>query len=80
MIIKNYIDSYNSFEIANMVADFDENIVFENIQNGETNMSFNHTDNRCEIEIYYKGKEINLTGKSIFEFDGDKIIRLTDIS
>lgn len=120
MIIKNYIDSYNSFDIANMVADFDENIVFENIQNGETNMSlvgltsvrqqaeqaraffserkqtiksFNHTDNRCEIEIDYKailamdfpndlkkGQELNLSGKSIFEFEDDKIIRLTDIS
>lgn len=55
--------------------------------------SFNHFDNRSEIEISYrailavdfpnglkKGQEINLLGKSIFEFDGDKIIRLTDIS
>lgn len=120
MVIKRYIDSYNSFDIANMVADFDDNIVFENIQNGETNMSlvgltavkqqaeqakayfsertqtiksFNHIDNRSEIEIDYnailamdfpnglkKGQELNLSGKSIFEFNGDKIIRLTDVS
>lgn len=38
-IIQNYIDSYNEFNIDKMVADFDENIVFENIQNGEKNMS-----------------------------------------
>lgn len=119
-IIENYIDGYNQFDIDKMVADFGNNIVFENIQNGETNMSlnglnefrqqdeqvktyftertqsiksFNHFDNRSEIEIGYrailamdfpnglkKGQELNLLGKSIFEFEGDKIIRLTDIS
>lgn len=119
-IIKNYIDGYNQFDIDKMVADFDDNIVFENIQNGETNMSlngltefrqqaeqaktyftermqsiksYNHFDNRSEIEIGYrsilamdfpnglkKGQELNLLGKSIIEFQGEKIIRLTDIS
>ncbi|MEJ7671971.1 MAG: nuclear transport factor 2 family protein [Chitinophagaceae bacterium] len=38
-IIKNYIDSYNRFDIDEMVIDFDDNIIFENIQNGVTNMS-----------------------------------------
>lgn len=119
-IIKNYIDGYNQFDIDKMVADFDDNIVFENIQNGETNMSlngltefkqqaeqakiyftertqsiksFNHFGNRSEIEIGYiailamdfpnglkKGQELNLLGKSIFEFQDEKIVRLTDIS
>ena len=36
-IIKNYIDGYNQFDIDKMVFDFDDNIVFENIQNDETN-------------------------------------------
>lgn len=120
IIIKNYIESYNQFDINKMFADFDDKIVFENIQNGETNMSLNglmalkeqaehakkyftertqsiisinHLDNSCEIEINYrailamdfpnglkKGQELNLLGKSIFEFESDKIIRLTDIS
>lgn len=119
-IIKNYIENYNQFNIDRMFVDFDDRIVFENIQNGETNMSlnglaalveqaeqakayftertqtiksYNHFDNTCEIEISYrailamdfpnglkKGQELNLSGKSIFEFEGDKIIRLTDIS
>ena len=119
-IIKNYIDGYNQFDIDKMVADFDDNIVFENIQNGETNMSLNgltefrnqaeqaktyftertqsikslnHFDNHTEIEIRYrailamdfpnglkKGQELSLLGKSIFEFQKKKIIRLTDIS
>jgi hypothetical protein len=119
-IIKNYIEAYNQFDIDKMVADFDDDIVFENIQNGETNMSLNgltefrqqaeqaktyftermqsikslnHFDNHSEIEIGYrailamdfpnglkKGQELNLLGKSIFEFQEKKIIRLTDIS
>jgi hypothetical protein len=119
-IIKNYIDGYNQFDIDKMVVNLGDNVVFENIQNGEINMSlsglaafrqqaqqakvyfsertqiiksFKHTDNITEIEIHYhailgmafpngmkKGESLNLTGKSVFEFDGDKIIKLMDIS
>ena len=103
-----------------MVADFADNIIFENVQNGQINLllkglkafrqqaelaksyfvtrqqkiiSFNHLDNKTEIEIDYSavlaidvpnglksGQELNLTGKSVFEFSGNKIIKLTDIS
>jgi hypothetical protein len=38
-IIKNYIDGYNHFNADKMLIDFDENVIFENIQNGEINMS-----------------------------------------
>lgn len=119
-IIKNYIEGYNQFDVEKMAIDFDDSIIFENIQNGKKNMSltgltafrkqaeqtksyftkrtqtiksFVHSENRTEIEIDYhailgmdfpnglkKGQDLNLTGKSIFEFDGDKIIKLTDIS
>ncbi len=119
-IIKNYIDGYNRFDIDKMVADFDDKIVFENIQNGETNISltgltafrqqaehaktyfttraqtiksFKHFDDATEIEIDYcavlridfrnglkSGQELNLSGKSIFTFEKDKVIKLTDIS
>lgn len=119
-IIKNYVDGYNTFDVDKMVADFDENVVFENIQNGETTMSlsgltefrqqaeqaknyftkrtqtiksFRHSGNVTEIEIDYyavllmdfpnglkSGQELNLKGKSIFAFFGDKVIKLTDIS
>lgn len=40
-IIKNYIEGYNKFDIDQMVCDFDESIVFENIQNGETTLILN---------------------------------------
>lgn len=119
-IILNYITAYNKFDVDTMLKDFDENIVFENISNGEANMrlegieafrqqaeaaknyfsqrkqtvtSFEHRDNETEVQINYyavlavdlpnglkKGDELHLKGKSIFRFNDDKIISLTDIS
>ena len=119
-IIKNYIDGYNQFDIEKMVMDFDDNNVFENLQNNEINLSlkgltafkeqaeiaktyfakrtqtvksFRHFDNSTEIEIDYtailamdlpnglkKGQELTLSGKSVFEFENNKVIKLTDIS
>lgn len=38
-IIRNYIQGYNQFDIDKMFADFDDKIVFENTQNGTTNMT-----------------------------------------
>jgi hypothetical protein len=38
-IIANYVESYNQFDIDKMVKDFDEHIIFENIENGETRMT-----------------------------------------
>jgi hypothetical protein len=38
-IISNYIDGYNQFDIDKMVQDFKESIIFENISNGEKNMT-----------------------------------------
>jgi hypothetical protein len=120
IIIQNYIDGYNRFDIDKMLADFDDHIIFENIQDGQTTMSltgltalkqqaemakkyfttriqtiksFKHVDNTTEIEIDYhailamdfpnglkKGQELNLSGKSRFVFEKDRVIKLTDIS
>lgn len=38
-IIQNYIDGYNEFDIEKMVRDLDEEIIFQNIQNNEVNMT-----------------------------------------
>jgi hypothetical protein len=38
-IIQNYIDGYNAFDIDSMIKDLDADIVFENISNGEVNLS-----------------------------------------
>lgn len=37
-IIENYIEAYNRFDVTQMLADMDDNIRFENISNGETNL------------------------------------------
>lgn len=119
-IIQNYINGYNEFDIEKMVRDLDDKIIFQNIQNGEVNMtingindfkkqaeeakkyfekrqqkitSINHIGQKTEIEIDYfailgidfpnglkKGQKLELKGKSVFTFQDDKIIELTDIS
>lgn len=103
-----------------MITDFNDAIIFENVTNGEVNMSlngvkefkeqaeqaknyfssrrqtitaFNHLESQTEIEIDYqavlamdfpngmkKGGELNLKGKSVFEFLDNTIVKLTDIS
>lgn len=37
-IIESYIDSYNNFDINGMVENLDQNIVFENISNGNVDL------------------------------------------
>jgi hypothetical protein len=37
-IINNYIEAYNRFDVNRMITDFDDDMVFENIQNGELNL------------------------------------------
>jgi len=43
-IIKNYVKGYNQFDIDKMTAAFIDDIVFENIQNGEVNMTLTGID------------------------------------
>jgi ketosteroid isomerase-like protein len=40
-VIKDYVDGYNQFDVDKMVAEFHDQIVFENIQGGEPTMSLN---------------------------------------
>lgn len=119
-IIQNYIDGYNSFSVDQMVANFAENIQFENVQDGQITLSlsgidafkeqaeraktfftsrrqtvksFNHSEAETRIAVDYtavlamdfpnglkRGQQLNLTGTSVFEFAGDRIVKLTDIS
>lgn len=37
-MIRNYIDGYNQFDIEKMLLDFDDEIEFENIENGVCNL------------------------------------------
>ncbi|WP_312398405.1 nuclear transport factor 2 family protein [Sphingobacterium sp.] len=119
--IYQYVSAYNNMDVANMIADFSDDIIFQNVMNGEKTMelrgieefkqqaiaalsyfsereqsieTITHTHSSTEIVINYraiaaldfpnglkKGDEINLEGKSVFEFSTDgKISRLTDIA
>ena len=119
-IIQNYLDGYNEFDIEKMTRDFNDEIVFQNIQNEKVSMTINgisdfkeqaeqaksyfetreqkitainHNNNKTEIEIDYsavlaidfpnglkKGQKLELKGTSVFTFQDNKIIQLTDKS
>lgn len=39
--IKNYVSSYNDFNVEGMMKDLHEGIIFKNISNGEVNLKTN---------------------------------------
>ncbi|MCU0389044.1 MAG: nuclear transport factor 2 family protein [Chitinophagaceae bacterium] len=45
IIIENYIEGYNQFDVDKMVKDFAGEMVFENIQNGEVTMKIEGIEN-----------------------------------
>jgi ketosteroid isomerase-like protein len=71
-IIQNYIDGYNQFDIDKMTRDLDTNIIFQNIQNGEVNMTLNGIEefkNQAEkAKAYFKEREQKIT---LISHDGD---------
>lgn len=77
-IIHNYIEGYNQFDIDKMIADFDESIVFENIQNGETNLTLNGIKEfKAQAE---KAKEYFSARKQIItSFKQDEVTAIIDI-
>jgi hypothetical protein len=64
-IIQNYIDGYNQFDIDKMIRDLDANIIFQNIQNGEVNMTLDGIEefkNQAEkAKAYFKEREQKIT-------------------
>jgi ketosteroid isomerase-like protein len=64
-IIGNYIKAYNRFDIEGMLADMHENIVFENISNGEvtlTTKGITQLKNQAEqAGQYFKEREQRIT-------------------
>jgi len=67
-IIQNYIDGYNEFDIEKMTCNFDDNIVFKNIQGGEVNMTLNGIN-----EFKQQAERV----KSYFETREQKIISMS---
>lgn len=64
-IIQNYIDGYNEFDVEKMTYDFDNTIIFQNIQSGEVNMTLNGIDafkQQAErTKSYFKNRQQKIT-------------------
>lgn len=64
-IIRSYINAYNQFDIPGMVANLHDNIVFKNIQHGETNLLLQgKKEFRQQAELtktYFKERQQNIT-------------------
>ncbi|KUG12878.1 hypothetical protein BEI02_17945 [Elizabethkingia sp. HvH-WGS333] len=64
-IIRSYINAYNQFDIPGMVANLHDNIVFKNIQDGETNLLLQgKKEFRQQAELtktYFKERQQNIT-------------------
>ncbi|MBL7775635.1 MAG: nuclear transport factor 2 family protein [Saprospiraceae bacterium] len=120
VLIRNYLDAYNRFDLNGMLAGFHETVKFANVSAGattlelegraafreqaeraaqffserrQTPLAFHHAGDCTEVDIDYfavlavdlpggpaKGAELRLRGKSVFRFEGNQIVELTDIS
>ena len=66
-VIEEYIEAYNSFDVEGMLKHLSPKVVFENIANGETNLTI-------------RGIEAFRHGKSIFYFQDGFVAKIQDIS
>ncbi|MCL1666786.1 nuclear transport factor 2 family protein [Elizabethkingia ursingii] len=64
-IIRSYINAYNQFDIPGMVANLHDNIIFKNIQDGETNLMLQgKKEFRQQAELaktYFTERQQNIT-------------------
>ncbi|AAM03841.1 hypothetical protein [Methanosarcina acetivorans] len=59
-IIENYIDAYNNPYIGKMISDMHHGIKFENVSNGEIDLT-----TRPDNKWYYRVQESSREGKNI---------------
>ncbi len=73
-IIENYIDAYNSFNIDRMLADMHEDIRFEDISNGEINLTTKSIaelrDQAEKVKHLFKERKQKITD---IKFDADQV-------
>lgn len=74
-IIENYIQSYNNFDVAGMLRDLDEDIVFENISNGALTHKTNGLEEfKKQAEVatqYFTQRKHSVVS---WEFSGPKVL------
>lgn len=72
-LIQNYIDGYNEFDIEKMTCNFDDNVIFKNIQNGEVNMTLNGLNafkqQAEQAKFYFENRQQQITS---IKHDNDK--------
>ncbi|MBT2591388.1 nuclear transport factor 2 family protein [Pedobacter sp. ISL-68] len=68
-IIENYINAYNSFDIESMLSDLDNNITFENVSNGETDLTLKGIEafkkQAEQATLFFSKREQKITGLEI---------------
>ena len=73
-IIAQYIEAYNQFDTDKMVLDFDDNIVFENISNGEVNMTLSginaFKEQAEQAKVYFSARTQTIAS---FEHKSDEV-------
>jgi len=64
-IIQNYIEGYNKFDVEKMLLDLDNEIIFQNIQNGEINLTLNgineFKDQAEKSKLYFEKRQQKIT-------------------
>ncbi len=72
--IENYIQSYNSFDIDGMIKDLDDEVVFENIANGEVDLRVEgiagFKEQAESAKQYFTQRQQTITS---WEMDGDMV-------
>lgn len=70
-IIKNYIEGYNRFNVEQMIADLDDNLIFENISNGKITDSLEgkvaFSEQAEEAKSFFSDREQTITSMDHFE-------------
>lgn len=80
-IIQNYIDGYNEFDVEKMTTDMHDDVVFQNIQNGEVNLTLNgiaaFKRQAEQVKLFFDSREQKTTA---IRHDGDKVEIAIDYS
>lgn len=85
-IIQNYIEGYNKFDVEKMLLDLDNEIIFQNIQNGEINLTLNgineFKDQAEKSKLYFEKRQQKITSikhtedKTEIEIDYFAVLRI----
>lgn len=74
-MIKSYVEAYNQFDTKKMIQHLDDNIIFQNISNGQLNATttgINEFKKQAEeTKLYFAERKQTITS---WDYSGDKVI------